>query len=76
MADTGNVFGTGTKFHSYNRLSYKIGSTRSEDMYAENLIGSGVGQDFHESISLQACTGTTQGTHRELSYFVSASFGL
>ncbi|MNT33155.1 hypothetical protein D3C72_1690670 [compost metagenome] len=76
VAGEGDVFRRGRELHGHAELTDHFADARADQVYAEYLVGLGVGQDFGEAFGLMVDLGPAVGGERELADFVLAAFGL
>ena len=76
MADSGNVFGTGAEFHGHHSLRNELAGHRAHNVYAQDFVGLGIGQELHHArgVTQGACTAVCQEWER--TRFIGHAIGL
>ena len=67
VADAGNIFRRGVEFHCHHRLGDQLGGVVAEHVNAENAVGCGARNHFHEARGIALPQGTAVGGKGNLS---------
>ena len=74
MAYAGNVFRTGAILHRKNRFVDKLSRSRSDHVYAQDLVCVAIGEYLGEAVRLEICFRSGIRHERELTDLIIDAF--